>query len=483
MSLMTVPSIGISGLCNCQSHRLNLRTMRITIPTTGSRGDVQPYVALGVGLKARGHKVCLATHADFEGFIRSHGLDFHSLEQNGQTLQASDTGDRMLRSGANALAFLREFTDLRRPLLHNMLRCCWVACQGADVILATNTEFLLAEAVAEREHLPVVWTSLQPVAPSRFRASCLLPSWPSGLPGSSMYNLVTHAVTGWGMWLLLGRALNRARRDVLDLPPVPIFGPISSFLTPRLCLDGYSAHVVPPPPDWGCHHHVTGYWFLDPDSGWQPPPGLVNFLGAGPPPICVGFGSMHDRDAARVTKIVAGALDRSGQRGILLSGWGGLRTMPASNRLFTIASVPHDWLFPLTAAVVHHGGAGTTAASLRAGVPSLVVPFMADQPFWGRQVHALGIGPKPIPHDRLGIENLAEAIRLMVTDEAMRRRAADLGTLIRAEDGVGRAAEMLELHFHDRKPYTKGPGMWSAIRSFIGEQCSARPEVTARLSG
>ena len=129
-------------------------------------------------------------------------------------------------------------------------------------------------------------------------------------------------------------------------------------------------------------------------------------------------------------------------------------TVPVSDRLYSVAAVPHAWLFPQTAGVVHHGGAGTTAAGLRAGVPSLLVPFMADQPFWGRRVHALGVGPKPIPRRQLSVEKLAEGIRLMVTDEAMRRRAADLGARIRAEDGVGRAAELLEQHFYAGMPYT-----------------------------
>jgi sterol 3beta-glucosyltransferase len=424
--------------------------MRITIPTTGSRGDVQPYVALGVGLRARGHDVCLATHADFESLVRRHGLNFYPLAEGGQTLQASDTGDRMLQTGSNAFAFLREFNRLRRPLIHELLRRCWLACRGADAILVTNTEFLLAETVAEREHLPVVWTSLQPVAPSRFQPSCLFRPWPRGVPGSTLYNTATHAITGFGMWLLERQALNRARRDVLGLPPVPLYGPLKSYLAPRLCLDGYSPEVVRPPLDWGVNHHVTGYWFLDSDPDWQPPPGLTDFLATGPSPICVGFGSMHDRDADRVTKIVAQAMDRSGHRAVLLSGWGGLRPLPTSERVFSVASVPHAWLFPLTAAIVHHGGAGTTAAGLRAGVPSLVVPFMADQPFWGRRVHDLGVGPKPIPHDRLSVENLDQSVQRMVTDTAMRRRAAELGARIRAEDGVRRAVELLEQHFRNR---------------------------------
>jgi sterol 3beta-glucosyltransferase len=324
------------------------------------------------------------------------------------------------------------------------------------VILSTSSEFLLAESIAEHERLPVVWASLMPFAPSRFQPSCLFPPWPRWLPGSSAYNLLTHALTGGGMWFLVRSELNRARHDVLGLPPLPIYGPIASYFAPRLCLDGYSTHVSPPPPDWGDRHHVTGYWFLGSDSDWKPPPGLIDFLAAGPPPICIGFGSMHNRDATRVTKIVLRALEQSRQRGILLTGWGGMVKVPKSDVLYSVAEAPHAWLYPQTAGVVHHGGAGATAAGLRAGVPSLVVPFMCDQPFWGRRVHALGVGPKPIPRRKLNVEKLAQGIHLMVTDGSMRRRAADLGARIRAEDGVGRAAELLEQYFDGRTNATSG---------------------------
>lgn len=418
--------------------------MRIAIPTTGSRGDVQPYVALGAGLKARGHEVCLATHSNFEKLVRSHGLDFYPLEKDGQALQASDIGDRMLQSGGNGLAFLREFTRLRRPLLHDLVHNCWRACQGADVILVSSSEFLLADAVAEKERLPVVWTSVMPLAPTRHRESCLFPAWPRWLPGTSVYNLLTHGLTGWGMWLLLRSAMNRARREVLGLRPVPLYGPVASFIAPRLCLDGYSAFVAPAPTDWGAGHHITGYWFLEADPAWQPSQALSDFLAAGRPPICIGFGSMHDRDASRVTDVIMNALERSGQRGVLISGWGGLEKKTASDRVLVLKEAPHSWLFPRMAAVVHHGGAGTTAAALRAGVPSLVVPFMADQPFWGRRVHALGVGPKPIFHHRLDVDNLTSSIRQMFDDHEMRQRVADLGERIRAEDGIGRAVDLLE---------------------------------------
>jgi len=438
--------------------------MRIAIPTTGSRGDVQPYIALGVGLQARGHQVCVATHADFEGVVRSHGLAFEPLELGGRLLQATDTGDRMLHAGSNPFAFMSEFARLRRPLLHDLLRNCWRACRGADVILSTSSEFLLAESVAEREHLPVVWASLMPLAPSRFQESCLFPQWPRWLPGSSAYNLMTHVATGAGMWLLQRKELNRARRNVLGLPPLSANGSTRSYLAPRLCLDGYSPHVAPRPRDWSDHHHVTGYWFLDHEPDWKPPPGLIDFLAAGPPPICIGFGSMHNRDAVRVTEIAAQALKRSGQRGILLTGWEGMVEAPVSDRLYSVAEAPHDWLYPQTAGVIHHGGAGATAAGLRAGAPSLLVPFMADQPFWGRRVYALGVGPKPIPRHKLSVEKLADGIRCMVTDEVIRRRAANLGVLIRAEDGVARAAELLERHFDGGTSDARSPKHCAASR-------------------
>jgi sterol 3beta-glucosyltransferase len=153
---------------------------------------------------------------------------------------------------------------------------------------------------------------------------------------------------------------------------------------------------------------------------------------------------MHDRDAAAATALVLDALRRAGQRGVLQTGWGALGEVPRSDRVFPVGPVPHDWLFPRVAAAVHHGGAGTVAAALRAGVPSVLVPFMADQPFWARRVFARGAAPAPIPRQRLTAERLAAAVRSAVTDPETRRRAAELGAKVRADDGVARAVEVFE---------------------------------------
>ncbi|HZG69876.1 MAG TPA: glycosyltransferase, partial [Herpetosiphonaceae bacterium] len=191
------------------------------------------------------------------------------------------------------------------------------------------------------------------------------------------------------------------------------------------------------------------YWFLDDSEAWTPPPDLLAFLAAGAPPVYVGFGSMAGRDPASTTRIVLEAVERSGQRAVIATGWGGLVTGSVPESVHVIEAVRHDWLFPRVAAVVHHGGAGTTAEGLRAGIPTVICPFFGDQPFWGRRIHALGLGPEPIQQKRMTSGQLAEAIRTAATDPNMRRRAAEVGAQIRSERGVEQAVRILEASLDD----------------------------------
>jgi sterol 3beta-glucosyltransferase len=210
----------------------------------------------------------------------------------------------------------------------------------------------------------------------------------------------------------------------------------------------YSPSIVPAASDWNNCNHVTGCWFLDREAEWQPPCELVDFLQAGPAPVYVGFGSMHSSNPQEVTEMVLQALARAKQRGILQTGRGGLSNADLPDDVFAVNSIPHDWLFPQMAAVVHHGGSGTTAAGLRAGMPTVIIPFFADQPFWGARVFELGAGPAPIPKKRLTLERLADAIRAATCDEVIRGRASALGERIRAEDGVTQAVEVLQRYLH-----------------------------------
>jgi len=164
----------------------------------------------------------------------------------------------------------------------------------------------------------------------------------------------------------------------------------------------------------------------------------------GPPPVYVGFGSMAGTQPERLAGVAIGALQKAGQRGILATGWGGLKPGDLPHTIFKLESAPHDWLLPQMAAVVHHGGSGTTAAGLRAGKPGLICPFLGDQPFWGERVYRLGAGPKPIKQKKLTVETMATAVSQMVNTPAMQQRAAAIGARLRAEDGITNAIHFVE---------------------------------------
>lgn len=233
-------------------------------------------------------------------------------------------------------------------------------------------------------------------------------------------------------------------RDVLSLAPVQ--SELELRGRPVLRLYPYSPAVIPTPADWDANSIATGYWFLEQTDEWTPDPALLRFLAAGPAPVYVGFGSMPAEDATAKTRVVLEALAEAGLRGVLATGWGGLSAAEVPDSVFTLDAAPHDWLFTRMAAVVHHGGAGTTGAGLRAGVPTVICPFFGDQPFWGRRVAALGVGPAPIAQKKLTAERLAAALRSATGDPEIRSRAAALSATIRREDGIGRAIEAIEAY-------------------------------------
>jgi UDP:flavonoid glycosyltransferase YjiC (YdhE family) len=229
----------------------------------------------------------------------------------------------------------------------------------------------------------------------------------------------------------------------LELPAAPFFGAYNSPHLQRFpVLYGFSPSIINPPSDWQ-NTHVTGYWFLDEDPNWTPSKDLMDFLLEGAPPVFIGFGSMGNRNPEATADLVLQAIAIAGQRAILQSGWGGLSKRDLPDTVFILDSIPHSFIFPYMAAVVHHGGAGTTSAALRAGVPSIVIPFFGDQPFWGNRIAELGCGTEPIPRKKLTAENLAEAIQMAVTDRSTCETAANLGEKIRAENGIAKAVAIV----------------------------------------
>ena len=415
--------------------------MHITLATVGSRGDVQPYVALGVGLKAAGHSVNIATHSSFEPVIRKHGLDFSAVVGDPRETVESELGHKWLATGSNMLGFVKRMAELMRPMMVRATADCLNACKGADLVLYSILGWLGASSVVEKLGIPGYAAFLQPATPTRHFPSF---AYPIRASLGGLHNKLTYTVGEQLFWLAFRGSINQARDEVLRLPSLPILSPARRLRELRLpVFYGYSPTVLEKPPDWDSSVHVTGYWFLDQTTDWEPPADLVKFLEAGAPPVYVGFGSMHDRSAEKLTKTVVDALSRVGLRGIVHSGWGALSHGDLPNHVFPIGSVPHEWLFPQLAAVVHHGGAGTTAAGLRAGVPSIVVPFFGDQFFWGERVAALSTGPQPIPVKRLTTERLASALEIAVLDDQVQERAGIIGEKIRAEDGVTRVVDVV----------------------------------------
>jgi UDP:flavonoid glycosyltransferase YjiC (YdhE family) len=411
--------------------------MRLTILAYGTRGDVQPYVALGLGLKAAGHRVRLAAPAAFEGFITGYGLDFAPIA--GDPAEIS----RLLvdRGAGNPIRIVGVIIDQMRKLAAPAMRDVQAACADADAILHSFHMLIPGHTVARTQGVPDIFVHAYPIcAPTAAFPSVIFPPLPLG----PAYNRLTHALTDQLIWQTHRLLHTLIRRDHPDLPQ-RLLWPFGERATPTLF--GFSPLVIPPPADWRGEVHVTGCWFLDAQAGWQPPDHLERFLDAGPPPVYIGFGSMLTRDAQKLTRTVLEALRLAGQRGVLLGWGGGLGggggDLISAADVCLIDTAPHDWLFPRMAAVAHHCGAGTAAAGLRAGVPSILLPITNEQPFWADRVKALGVGPAPVPLCRLTAERLAEAIHAATTNRAIQDRAAEVGQLIRAEDGVGNAVKII----------------------------------------
>jgi sterol 3beta-glucosyltransferase len=416
--------------------------MRIALITTGARGDTEPFVALAVRLMRDGHSVRLAARPDFAGLAAAHGVEFAPAGRPYQPFitgaaRASAIGSgHLLRQARYGLRQRKYFSD-------RLSQDAWRAAQGAEAIIYKYS-WIAGYTIAEKLGIPCAAAMPFPLTPTSAFPSFTLGR---GIDRGWRLNRAVWSVTGQVMWQLL-RGEDNALRRQLGLRPLPLHGPAARQQREAMPVYyAYSPTVLPRPADWPERVHVTGYWFLDPPPGWRPPDGLARFLAAGPPPVSIGFGSMASRDPRATLDLALRALDLSGQRGVLLSGWAGIGTDRALPRhVFAADSIPHSWLFPQTAAVVCHGGAGTTGAALRAGVPPVITPLAADQPSWARVVHALGCGPAPIPFPALTAEQLAAAIRQAATGKQIRQRAADLGTQIRAEDGPGQTVELFAQH-------------------------------------
>lgn len=408
--------------------------MHVTLLTYGSQGDVEPFVALGAGLRQAGYSVRLAAPQEFAHLAVARDLDFVGLPGEPLALVRS----LVEKAGRNPVRMISEMSRHVVPIAVDVSERVRAACQGTDLIVHS---FLLTQAghqAALDLRVPDVSAQLFPV----FSATGEFPSpvFPD-LPLGRSYRRASHGLTT--LTFRRGGQLLYwwVRRNHPQLPALTEWPFDQRNVRRSPILYGFSPTVVPQPADWPAEARVTGYWFLNDSGGWQPPESLLGFLEDGPAPVCVALGSSTGAGASRIGNLALEALRHTGQRGIIVGRNLGLMAMP--DHVLVEEYAPYGWLFPRVECAVHHGGAGTTGQALRAGVPSIVVPFTSDQPFWGRRVHALGVGPKPIPAQKLSLSALVDAIGTVVNDREIRTRAKILGERIRAEDGVAAAIEII----------------------------------------
>lgn len=416
--------------------------MKITVNTFGTRGDIQPYIALSLGLQQAGHAVRIVTHQIFEPFVKEYGLDFYPLHLDPRQVLLNQALSEL---GNNTFRITRWMEENFRSALRDIFEATLTANRDAELMVNSGLSFA-GWHVAEKLDIPALATYLWPVTPSRHLPATTGKIPPAWLPFRGVVNYLSTKLSNQLLFNMMLPLVNQCRKEILDLRPMKAreYWPLDSARGSTSLIYGYSPAVVPKPPDWGNNQQIAGYWFLDTQEGYRPETALLDYLEDSPPPVYVGFGSMVDHEQEAINQLVIDALRETGQRGILLGGWSELGSGDLPDFIFRVDAVPHDWLFPRMAAVVHHGGAGTAAAALRAGVPSVVVPWFGDQFFWGWRGQELGVGPKPIPRNKLTAAKLARAIQQAVSDEVIKRKAAQLGQQILAEDGVGTAVRLIE---------------------------------------
>ncbi|KAF7369006.1 Glycosyltransferase family 1 protein [Mycena venus] len=428
--------------------------LNIVIQVVGSRGDVQPFIALGNELQRHGHRVRLATHNVFEDFVKESGLEFYPIGGDPAELMAYMVKNPGLIPSLKSLR--AGDIQRKRAMIAEMLDGSWRSCIEPDIvsrrpfvaeaIIANPPSFAhihCAQALSIPVHLmfTMPWTSTKafshPLANLKYSKTD---------PGIANY--ISYGVVEFLTWQGLGDVINKWRRHTLELEPVPFSeGPALAETLKIPFTYCWSPALVPKPADWASHIDVCGFFFRGPPN-YTPSEDIDAFLRAGPPPIYIGFGSIVIDDPKQMSALILDAIQATGVRAIISRGWSKLDGPPLPNVLY-IGDCPHEWLFKYVAAVVHHGGAGTTACGLLNGRPTTIVPFFGDQPFWGNMVAASGAGPKPIPHRALDAEKLAQAIRFCLSPQAA-VAAQGIADRIRAErPGVEVAVES----FHANLPH------------------------------
>ncbi|EGF97640.1 family 1 glycosyltransferase [Melampsora larici-populina 98AG31] len=429
------------------------RTLHITCLTIGSRGDVQPYIALCNELAKDGHRTRIASHGEYKDWIEGYGIEFVEI--------GGDPAELMkicVDNGMFTLSFLKEGLTKFRGWLDDLLSSAYEACQGTDLLIESPST-MAGIHVAEALGIPYFRAFTMPWTRTRtYPHAFAVPDHRMG----GGYNYMTYTVFDQVFWRAISGQVNRWRKEKLGLRSTT-FDKMECHKVPFLY--NFSPSIVPMPIDWFEWVHITGYWFLDEGQGEDDKKidqELIKFLNRsremGKKIVYIGFGSIVVPDPIGLSKMVIEAVEKSGVHAVVSKGWSDRMSkkdnqpqkenqtkeddelINESEQIFNLQSVPHDWLFPKIDAVCHHGGAGTTGASLRAGVPTIIRPFFGDQYFWADRVEKLGIG---LGLKKMNVKSLCKALEIGTKDEVMIKKAKMIGELIRSESGVSKAVESI----------------------------------------
>jgi UDP:flavonoid glycosyltransferase YjiC (YdhE family) len=467
--------------------------LNVVIQVVGSRGDVQPFVALGKVLKdTYGHRVRLATHPNFKGFVQENGLEFFSICGDPSQLMGFMVKNPGLMPGFRSL--LNGDVGQRRRDVAQYIQGCWRSCYEAgdgtclrttnydifepasrpfvaDCIIANPPSFAHIHC-AEKLGIPLHIMFTMPYSPTQAFPHPLA-NIQSSNADPQLTNYISYVMIELLMWQGLGDIINRFRVKCLGLDPVSLIwapGMLQRLRIPHTYC--WSPALIAKPKDWGPHISISGFYLLNLASSYTPAPDLQAFLDAGPPPVYIGFGSIVLDDPNAMTELIFEAVRKTGQRVLLSKGWGGMgaEELRIPGGVFMLDNVPHDWLFKHVSCVVHHGGAGTTAAGIAAGRPTLVVPFFGDQLFWGAMIARAGAGPNPIPHRQLTADKLADAINFCLKPESM-ERAKELASKVEVERGSDIGAQSFHQQLEvDRLRCTLAPSraaVWRIKRTQV----------------
>lgn len=430
--------------------------MNIAILITGSRGDVQPFVALGQKLKTHGHRVRIGTHPNFRELVVENGLEFYSIGGDPELLMA------YMVKNPGVLPSLESVkagdVGARKADLEAMLLGAWHACTEAcddydkktsdaesrrpfvaDAIIS-NPPTYASLHIAERLAVPLHYMFTMPWSPTTAFPHPLA-QMDSSRADAGVRNYLSYTQIEVLTWLGLTDIINRFRRRTLLLEPIdPTWGTnlVSRLKVPYTYC--WSPALIPKPADWGSHIGISGFFFLPKASSYQPDPKLQAFLDAGEPPVYIGFGSIVVDNPDSFTKLILDAVKKAGVRALVSKGWSNVGGSDVPDNVFLLGNVPHDWLFQHVSAVVHHGGAGTCAIGLTLGLPTVIVPFFGDQFWWAGIVHRAGAGPQAVPYKDLTADKLADSIKQALEPE-MRTKAHELSQKMKSEDGIATAVD------------------------------------------